>query len=470
MSFFRKWYTEKIKKRENDVRDLKELVKSGRLDLINGGLVQHDEAGSHVKETYENLEEGLRFLYEEFNVTPSAFWQLDPFGHSSSSPEVFKSLGINKVVLDRISDAYKNELRIHQDLDFIWTGDGEEEIYAHVLHGMYGIDLKFYFDRRWGASHKCPNPLNEQCVKELIEESVHQGVKVHNGVGYVMQLIGNDFFYQNADFSFNYIDGMKKSFEQYGHKFVNGAKCEFKYATLSEYYNEVLPLNYTIGRYNGDFFVYTQYHPSNRFYDHHWGGYFASRPLIKWQIRDALSRERSLNSLMGILNFARNSKISHIDSKAFWNAFSDLMDVREFSSVMLHHDAITGTHGVTVNRDYKRIIQRNNDLLDKVEKGITNAFTNIANHQGKITEFTFYNPSLYTRTEIYNITIGSPYVEFDKNHDEIGEIIDSYQLNQKTFQKKSNEYILFVKVSIPPLQHKTISIKEYSSKDQCGSR
>ena len=81
-----------------------------------------------------------------------------------------------------------------QDLDFIWTGDGEEEIYTHLLHDHYGIDIKFHFDRRWGLREKCPNPLSEKCVKDLIEESVRQGVKVHNGVKYVMQLLGNDFY------------------------------------------------------------------------------------------------------------------------------------------------------------------------------------------------------------------------------------------------------------------------------------
>ena len=86
-----------------------------------------------------------------------------------------------------------------------------------------------------------------------------------------------------------------------------------------------------------------------------------------------------------------------------------------------------------MNRDYKRILERNNDILDKVKKGITDAFTSVSGIKGKIRNFTFYNPSLFTRTEIYNITIGSQYVEFYNKYDEVGEIIDNYQLDKTKF-------------------------------------
>lgn len=445
------------------------MIKTGQFDLINGGLVQNDEAGPLMKETYENLEEGLRFLYEEFNVTPSSLWQIDPFGFSSSTPELLKSVGINKVVINRMSEAYKDVLRKNQDLDFIWTGDGEEEIYTHVIHGHYGVDIRYYFDKRWYTSDKCPSYLDERCVKLLVEESIHQGVKIFNRTGYVMQLMGNDFYFSNANYSFSYIDDMKKSFEEKAPKYVNNAKVEFRYATLTEYFNDVLPLNYTIGRYSGDFFVYTQYHPSD-FYDHHWGGYFTSRPMIKWQIRDAMTRERNLNSLMGVLNFARVAQCENLKDTTFWSAFSDLVDVREYSSVMLHHDAITGTHGASVNTDYRRKIQRNNDLLDKVQERLVFALQTNDETDFKTNEFTFYNPSLYERTEIYNVTIGSQYAMFvNQPHEHtIGEIIDSYSLKMTEFTQDLNEFILFIQLTIPPLGHKTVVVKEYDTMNKCS--
>jgi hypothetical protein len=197
-SFFRKWYTENIKGKGDKETKIRKLIETGQLDLINGGLVQHDEAGSHVKEAYTNYEEGLKFLFDEFGIRPDAVWQLDPFGFSSATPEILKSLGIDKVIINRMSDAYKNVLRENQDLDFIWQGDGDEEIWTHTLQGHYGTDLKFYYDRRWGTNYKCPNPLNSTCVKYLVEESIHQGLKVYNRTGYVFQMLGNDFWFQDA--------------------------------------------------------------------------------------------------------------------------------------------------------------------------------------------------------------------------------------------------------------------------------
>ena len=84
------------------------------------------------------------------------------------------NFGFKKVIINRMSDAYKNVLRENQDLDFIWQGDAEEEIYTHTLHGHYGVDIAFYLDQRWYSSDKCPNPLDEKCVKRLIQESIHQ--------------------------------------------------------------------------------------------------------------------------------------------------------------------------------------------------------------------------------------------------------------------------------------------------------
>lgn len=93
-----------------------------------------------------NYEEGLQFLKDEFNVRPQVVWQLDPFGFSSATPEILKSLGIKRVVVNRVQEAYKEILRKGQNLDFIWQGDGDEEIFVHMLHGMYGPDYNFKMD------------------------------------------------------------------------------------------------------------------------------------------------------------------------------------------------------------------------------------------------------------------------------------------------------------------------------------
>jgi len=295
----------------------------------------------------------------------------------------------------------------------------------------------------------------------MISESIGLGMKVHNRTGYVMQLLGNDFYFSDASYSFNYIDGMKKSIETDGPKYLNGKQVEFRYSTLTEYLHDTSKLNYTIGRYKGDFFVYTQYKPS-AYFDHHWGGYFSSRPMFKWMVRDLLGKERNLNSFFSVLNILNKFSPDSIDSKNFTNAYDELVKVREFNPIMLHHDAITGTHGSTVNNDYKRMIERNHITMDKLTNNLSQSIKSTQKLKDSTTEFLFYNPSFYTRNEIYNVTVKSPNVSFNSYSNLKGELHDNYQLNKDKFSADGT-YNLFIEISVPPLGYLSIEVVEHVS-------
>jgi hypothetical protein len=290
-------------------------------------------------------------------------------------------------------------------------------------------------------------------------------VKVHNGTGYVMQLLGNDFFFSNADFSFEYIDGMKKSLEKKGPAILGVNSIEFRYATLSEYMQDMAKVNYTIGRYEGDFFVYTQYKPSG-YYDHHWGGYFSSRPMFKWMVRDLLARERAMNSMMAVLNFVKMSNPKGIEISLFNSSFQYLKKVREFNPVMLHHDAITGTHGNQVNSDYKRKIQDNHNLMNDSIERLKNAFHSESSIDQTSEEFIFYNPTLYTRREIYNITIPNDRISIVEGPVIDAEIMDSYILDEEKFDQ-ANEFILWIEISVPPLGFSKILVYTHGTRIDC---
>ena len=43
----------------------------------------HDEAATHYIDMIDQTTLGHRFIKEEFGVTPTVGWQIDPFGHSA---------------------------------------------------------------------------------------------------------------------------------------------------------------------------------------------------------------------------------------------------------------------------------------------------------------------------------------------------------------------------------------------------
>ena len=64
---------------------------------------------------------GQDFLKRNFGVTPKYAWQLDPFGHSSSMPKIFKELGFEAVFFGRMDDSLKQEWIRDQDLTLMWN-------------------------------------------------------------------------------------------------------------------------------------------------------------------------------------------------------------------------------------------------------------------------------------------------------------------------------------------------------------
>lgn len=58
----------------------------------------------------------MRFLKQEFNITPHVAWQLDPFGYSSVTPNVFSQYGYDTLFITRVSTHIKKDLREKGDL------------------------------------------------------------------------------------------------------------------------------------------------------------------------------------------------------------------------------------------------------------------------------------------------------------------------------------------------------------------
>lgn len=57
-----RWWGEQGEARREQVR---QLVKAGRLDFVNGGVVQHDEAGAHYVAMIDQTTRGHRWVVAE---------------------------------------------------------------------------------------------------------------------------------------------------------------------------------------------------------------------------------------------------------------------------------------------------------------------------------------------------------------------------------------------------------------------
>ena len=126
---------------------LKYYLSSGRLEIVGGGWVMHDESLVDFEAATRQILAGHRFFRNTLGVSNiTVAWQLDPFGHSSLTPALFEQMGFKHLVMARIHDDYKvthmqTQLKRSRDLEFVWRSHGlggsDQGIFTHVLHGHY---------------------------------------------------------------------------------------------------------------------------------------------------------------------------------------------------------------------------------------------------------------------------------------------------------------------------------------------
>ena len=127
-------------------------------------MVQHDEALPSVDMVIRQLEQGMDFLYEEFGVKQlNVAWQIDPFGHSSISPQLFSSFGFQYFVGNRIDETFREQMKSQQALEFLWSSPPlppNTTLLAHILPHSYSFPSRLSpkaYDACWYYLHL--NPL-----------------------------------------------------------------------------------------------------------------------------------------------------------------------------------------------------------------------------------------------------------------------------------------------------------------------
>ncbi|GAV59507.1 Glyco_hydro_38 domain-containing protein/Glyco_hydro_38C domain-containing protein/Alpha-mann_mid domain-containing protein [Cephalotus follicularis] len=330
IAFFQRWW-----RQQSDAMKIKvkELVNSGQLEFINGGMSMHDEATTHYIDLIDQTTLGHQFIKEEFGQMPRVGWQIDPFGHSAVQAYlVGAELGFDSLFFARIDFQDRAKRLNEKSLEVVWRGSRSLSSSAQIFTGIFPR----HYDPPDGFTFEINDvspPIQDDVllfdynVQERVNDFVAAAMAQANvtRTNHIMWCMGTDFRYQYANSWFRQMD-------KFIHYVNEDGRVNALYSTPSIYTdgkheaNEKWPLK------TDDFFPYAD-HPNA-----YWTGYFTSRPALKGYVRTMSAyyvASRQLEFLKG-----RSSSGPNTDALA--NALA----------IAQHHDAVSGTERQHVAADY----------------------------------------------------------------------------------------------------------------------
>ncbi len=387
MSFFMTWWKQQDEGKKEIVR---ELVRQGRLDFVNGGFVQHDEAASHYVAMIDQTTRGHRFLKDEFGFVPRIGWQIDPFGHSSTQAGLLGSvLGFDAMFFGRADWEDMEARKKSKSLEFIWQGSGgypkdckndkDGLFVGNFASGNYGPPRGFNFELGISDTPIQDDPsLRGYNVPQKVSDFIKrcEDLSAVTRGSDIMFTMGSDFHYSSAASWFKNLDKLIDAVNEHSRKNGNSTNRRISvfYSTPLDYvkakasYDSAWPVKVD------DFFPYSDAEEA------FWTGYFTSRPTSKRYIRQATSFLQAARQLETFLDFNGDGYCDSDHSKCENVRGTDLLE--EAVSLCQHHDSITGTEKQAVADDYHLWIYEG---LLQSQKVVSKAFESLmqGSHFGK---------------------------------------------------------------------------------------
>ena len=92
-------------------RVFRDMVATGRVEIVDGGFTQHDDAITTLTEQLQNMRAGHAWLVRTLGdmARPRYGWHPDSFGASSVTPTLYALAGFDALVHDRMDD----EIKVH---------------------------------------------------------------------------------------------------------------------------------------------------------------------------------------------------------------------------------------------------------------------------------------------------------------------------------------------------------------------
>ncbi|XP_031381358.1 probable alpha-mannosidase At5g13980 isoform X2 [Punica granatum] len=331
-AFFQRWWRDQSETVQSIV---KQLVHSGQLELINGGMCMHDEAAPHYIDMIDQTTLGHRFIKEEFGVTPRIGWQIDPFGHSAVQAYLLSAeVGFDSLFFGRIDYQDRAKRKNEKSLEVIWQASkslgSSAQIFAGAFPENYEPPKGFYFEVN-DNSPIVQDDINlfDYNVQERVNDFVAAAVAQANitRTNHIMWTMGTDFKYQYAYTWFRQMDKLIHYVNQDGR--VNAL-----YSTPSIYTDAKYATNRAWPLKTGDYFPYAD--RANAY----WTGYFTSRPALKRYVRIMSGYYLAARQL----EFFKGKTTSGPNTDSLADALA----------IAQHHDAVTGTEKQHVANDYAK--------------------------------------------------------------------------------------------------------------------
>ncbi|XP_075514635.1 alpha-mannosidase-like isoform X1 [Primulina tabacum] len=331
MAFFYRWWKEQSSEIQAEVR---QLVDAGQLEFVNGGWCMHDEAATHYIDMIDQTTLGHQLIKSQFNKTPRAGWQIDPFGHSAVQAYLLGAeLGFDSIHFARIDYQDRAKRKGDKSLEVIWQGSrtfgSSSQIFANAFPVHYSPPNGFHFEVNDDFNPVQDDPyLFDFNVEARINDFILAAMTQANvtRTNHIMWTMGDDFEYQYAESWFKQMDKLI-------HYVNKDGRMNALYSTPSIYTDAKHAASESWPLKIDDYFPYAD--SANAY----WTGFYTSRPALKRYVR-LLSgyylAARQLEFLRGRTTSPSTDELG--------NALG----------IAQHHDAVSGTAKQHTTDDYAK--------------------------------------------------------------------------------------------------------------------
>jgi hypothetical protein len=347
--FLTRWWKDKRTKREYQEL-FRDFVNQGRVELVNGGWVMHDEAITRYDSQIHQMTYGHDLLQQLFpmrNVSIRTGWQIDPFGPSSFTVNLMAWSGMDLLITNRLPRDLKKQFKSNQTLEFYWTTP-ETKILVHVLDTHY----ESIFD--WESIEHPSTPVTSANVQEKSDgfmEIIRERATCYIS-NQILVPMGGDFRFQNASLQFENMERIMKFVHDhperyYGHSLRFSTVTQYKQAFLASL---ALQNKSSLPEISGSPFVSSL------------AGYLFQIPNLKQMVRvcEAVLRTCEVRLFQALRQDSASENWNWL-----YGMMTRLRRARETVGLMQHHDALPATSYRFVLADYmKRLASSYNDMDD----------------------------------------------------------------------------------------------------------